>query len=240
VSISVEFDSETREALREALEDMERPVDIHVFVGDNCKYCDATVKLVEGIAEESPRMDGEPLLRVHVHRKGVDDDVFQEHGVYRVPSVTLLDGVIKYTGIPAGEEVRGLVETIIRVSTDDPGLDDSTSEKLRGLVEDTYIENIVTPQCPYCPYAALLINMFAFEVWRAGRRNLVADTIEAYENPDIADKYNVTSVPAIAVNGNLLFIGVPYEEDLIERIIAVVRRHEKVSAELIADSATKM
>ena len=241
MSITVEFDSETREALREALEDMESPVDIHVFVDDDCKYCDATVKLVESIAEESPLIDGEHLLRVHVHKRGRDDDVFQEHGVYRVPSVTLLDGVVKYTGIPAGEEVRGLVETIIRISTDDSGLDESTIRILREeLVEDTYMENIVTPQCPYCPYAALLINMFAFEVWKAGRRNLVADTVEAYENPDIADKYNVTSVPAIAVNGNLLFIGVPFEEDLIERIIAVVKKHEKVAAETIADSATKL
>lgn len=241
VSITVEFDNETREALREALEDMENPVDINVFVGEDCKYCDATVKLIENIAEESPSTGGEHLLRVHVYRRGADDDVFSRHGVYRVPSVTLLDGAVKYTGIPAGEEVRGLVETIIRISTGDSGLDESTVRILTGeLVEDTYIENIVTPQCPYCPYAALLINMFAFEVWRSGRRNLVADTIEAYENPDIADKYNVTSVPAIAVNGNLLFIGVPFEEDLVERIVAVVKRHEKVAAETIADSATKM
>ena len=239
--VRMEIDSETREAIREAFEDLVNPVTINVFIDDNCKYCDETLKIARVLEEESPLRGNEKLVKVRVYHKKRDPDIFVKQGVERVPSLTLIDGVIKYTGTPSGEEIRGLVETIIRISQNDSGLDESTIKLLREeLIEKTHIEIIVTPQCPYCPYAALLANMFAFEVWKARRQNLIADTVEAYENPDIADKYRVTSVPAIAINGVLAFIGVPYEEDFIERVLDVVKRHKRVEIELIEDSATKL
>ncbi len=239
--VRMEITEDTREAIREAFEDLEEPVTINVFIGDNCKYCDETLKIARVLEEEAPQRDGEKLIKVKVYYKGRDDEVFAKQGITRIPSLTLLDGVIRYTGTPSGEEIRGLVETIIRISQNDSGLDDTTIRKLREeLVEDTHIEIVVTPQCPYCPYAALLSNMFAFEVWRSGRRNLISDTVEAYENPDIADKYHVTSVPAIAINGVVAFIGVPYEEDFIERVLDVVKRGKVVETQVIEDSATSI
>jgi len=78
--------------------------------------------------------------------------------------------------------------------------------------------------------------MFAFEAWRIGNKTFVAETIEAYENPDIADRYKIANVPAIAVNGILVFVGVPYEEDLIERIYDVVKRGKRVNVEVTEGS----
>ena len=239
--VRMEIDQETREGIREALEDMVKPVTIDVFVGPNCKYCDETLKIAKVLEEEAPVRNGRKLITVRVFEKGKHDDVFKKQGIERIPSLTLLEGVIRYTGTPSGEEIRGLVETIIRISQEDSGLDERTIKILREeLTEDVHVEIVVTPQCPYCPYAALLTNMFAFEVWRAGRRNFISDTVEAYENPDIADKYNVTSVPAIAINGVLAFVGVPYEEDYIERILDVVKRGKKVETTVISESATSI
>ncbi len=237
--VRMEIDEETREAIREALEDMENPVVIDVFIDDNCEYCSETLKIARVLEEEAPERNGSKLIKVNVYHRKKNMDKFREQGIERVPSLTLIDGMIRYTGTPSGEEVRGLVETIIRISQDESGLDDRTKEILqKELVEDTHIEVIVTPQCPYCPYAALLTNMFAYEVWKAGRRNFIADTVEAYENPDIADKYRVTSVPAIAINGVLAFVGVPFEEDFIERVLDVVKRRKRIKTEFIEDSAT--
>ncbi len=239
--VRVEIDEETREGIREALEDMVNPVTINVFVAPGCTYCDEALKVARVLEEEAPVRGGRRLVEVKVFVKGRDDDEFRRQGVTRVPTLTLLDGVIRYTGTPAGEEIRGLVETVIRVSQGDSGLDERTIRILRDeLTEDVHVEVIVTPQCPYCPYAALLTNMFAFEVWRAGRRNFISDTVEAYENPDIADRYGVTTVPAIAINGVLAFVGVPYEEDYIERIVDVVKRKRKVETTVISESATRI
>ncbi|HIC98521.1 MAG TPA: glutaredoxin [Pyrodictiaceae archaeon] len=230
--VRVEINEETREAIREALQDMKETVDIHVFIDDDCMTCKEVLKLVKVLKEEAPNS----LIRVHLHHRKIDEEAFKKHGVERVPTLSLLDGTIKYVGTPAGEEIRGLIETIIRISQKDSGLDNSTIAKIKDIKENTHVEVIVTPQCPYCPYASLLVNMFAFEAWRIGNKTFVAETIEAYENPDIADRYKIANVPAIAVNGILVFVGVPYEEDLIERIYDVVKRGKRVNIEVTEGS----
>ncbi|WP_317895834.1 protein disulfide oxidoreductase [Pyrofollis japonicus] len=237
--VRMEIDQETREAIREAFQDLKNPVTLNVFVGPNCKYCDESIKIAKVLEEEAPERNGEKLVKVRIFEKGKDDAEFKRQRVERIPTTTLLEGSIRYTGTPSGEEIRGLVETIIRISQEDSGLDPSTVEKIKSIKKPVHIEIIVTPQCPYCPYAALLANMFAFEAWRNGKKDFIADTVEAYENPDIADKYHVTSVPAIAINGILAFVGVPYEEDFIERIIDAIEGR-KFKTEVISESATSI
>jgi len=210
------------EELRETLAEMVEPVRIDVFVGPNCETCEDTVRLIRAFEEAAPEVRGRKLVEVRVFDKSNPDHAseFARQGIERVPSVTLIDGYIRYTGIPAGEEVRGLVETILRISEGDSGLEEETKRVLASLRKRVYIETIVTPSCPYCPYAVLLANMLAYESWKQGAKAVISDTVEAYENPDIADKYAVMSVPAIALNGKMAFVGVPYEEDFIDYIVA--------------------
>jgi len=66
--------------------------------------------------------------------------------------------------------------------------------------------------------------MFAYENWKSGRRTIVSEVIEAYENVDIAEKYGVMTVPTIAINGEVEFIGVPYDDDLLNRVMDKVKR----------------
>ncbi|MCE4624365.1 MAG: thioredoxin family protein [Desulfurococcales archaeon] len=213
---------EFKEELRETLLDMVDPVTVDVFVGPNCETCDDTIQLLKMFEDASPVRDGKRLLTVRIFDKSIEKHrkYFEEQRVERVPTVTLIGGYIRYTGIPAGEEIKGLVETILRISEGDSGLEDETGIILEGLKNQVHIEVIVTPSCPYCPYAALLANMMAYEAYKRGNPKVIADTVEAYENPDIADRYGVTSVPTIALNGKVAFIGVPVEEDFIHYIKA--------------------
>ncbi len=219
---TLDLSEEFMEELRETLAEMVDPVEIEVFVGPNCHTCDDTVKLMKAFEEAAPVRDGKKMIVLRIYDKSNPEHqkVFQERKVERIPTVLLIEGYIKYTGIPAGEEIRGLVETIMRISEGDSGLEDTTKEALADLKGQVYIETIVTPSCPYCPYAVLLANMFAYEAWKQGSKAVISDTVEAYENPDIADKYGVMSVPAIAINGKMAFVGVPYEEDFLDYIKA--------------------
>ncbi len=218
----LEFTPDFIQDLKDTLSYMVKPVRIDVFVGPDCETCEDTITLVKVIADNAPEIKGKKAIEVRIFDKSKPEDLeeFKRQKVERVPTVTLLDGYIRYTGIPAEEEIKGFVETIMRISEDDSGLEESTKRALAALKNPVYIETIVTPSCPYCPYAVLLANMFAFESWKQGSKKVISDTVEAYENPDIADKYGVMSVPAIALNGVLAFVGVPYEEDFINYIIA--------------------
>lgn len=224
--------------LGEILGEMREPVEIYTFVGERCRYCNNTIKLIEIISNSAPVRDGRPLIRHIVARKGKDDDLFRRFGISRVPTVAMIEGFIRYTGMPAGEEVNGLIETILRISTGESGLEEETVEHLSALRGKVHIEVVVTPTCPYCPYAALMANMFAYTSYLSGSKAIIADTVEAYENPDIADKYNVFSVPAIAINGKVEFIGLPTEQALLD----VVVRHseEALRKEMIKRTLSRL
>lgn len=229
--VKVEFTEEDREALREALEDMVEPVDIYVFVSRDCPTCNETLKLMKIIADEAPVRPGKgKLIRLHVYHSEKDKDVFEKFNVSRVPTVALIDGYIRWTGTPSGEEIRALVETIIRISEGESQLDETSKRKIREQLKDrVYIEVIVTPLCPYCPYAALLANMVAYEAWKNGKPLVTANTIEAYENMDIAYKYQVMSVPVIAINGIVAYMGVPPEDEFVEKVVSLSRMRYETS-----------
>ncbi len=221
----VSISKEDLEELEATLKDMKEPVEVYTFVESACRYCTNTVRLIETLSSVSPKVGGSSLIRHKIVKREADaEGFFKKYNVSRVPTVLMIEGHIKYTGMPAGEEIRGLIETLIRLSAGDSGLNEHAVRELANLKAPVKIDVIVTPTCPYCPYAALLANMFAFESYRSGSRLVTADIIEAYENPDIADKYGVMSVPTIAVNGEVEFIGVPYEDQLLEKILEHSRR----------------
>ncbi len=217
----VSFTQDDIDSIAEAFREMKEPVALYVFIEKDrgrCRYCDNTVKLVESLAKASAQVSTPPLLNYVIAEKGVNNDLFEKFRISRIPSMALLEGYIRYTGMPAGEEIRGLVETIIRLSTGESGLSERSVKRISELKAPVYIEVIVTPTCPYCPYVALMANMIAFESYKVGNRAVVADIVEAYENPDIADKYNVMSVPTVAINRQVAFVGLPYEEQFVELV----------------------
>jgi len=206
-----------RRDLEETLATMVKPVEVYVFVGSMCDTCRDTLALMRFFRDSSPTRNGRRMLELRIvdYDNREDREEFRRQGVSRVPTVGFLNGLARWTGIPAGEEIRALVETIMRISEDESGLEEETKKVLSTLKGKVHIETIVTPSCPYCPYAVLLAHMLAFEAYKQGNPVIVSEAVEAYENPDIADKYGVMSVPAIAINGTLVFVGVPYEEDFI-------------------------
>ncbi|AWR97333.1 glutaredoxin [Acidianus sulfidivorans JP7] len=217
------FTNEVKDALKDALKDMKDPVDVYVFVDSNdkaCNYCEVTQKLMLFISDAAPTKDGKSLLNVHIIDRAKNQEEFSEFQVTRVPTVAFLKGYIRWTGAPLGEEIRALVETIVRLSQGESGLSQETlnalKEKLNGKVK---VEVVVTPSCPYCPYAALLSHMVAYESCKLNKCNIISEVVEAYENQDIAEKYQVMSVPTVAVNESVEFIGVPNEENFISTIL---------------------
>ena len=230
---NTDFNEYERQALKEALSDMRGIVSVKLFLSDNCDFCKQTKRMLETIRDESPEAGGKKLVDLRIYEEEIDTDEIKRYKVNRYPTILLLDGAIRYYGIPAGEEIRAFVETLIRISQGESGLSSETIEGIKKIPGDVVIETIVTPSCPYCPYAVLTANMFALESYKAGLNNIVSIVVEAYENMDIAQKYAVSSVPAIAINGRVEFIGVPYEDQLLEVLIKRARpRQKKVGSDV--------
>jgi hypothetical protein len=64
-----------------------------------------------------------------------------------------------------------------------------------------------------------MAHMVAYEACKVNKCNVISDVVEAYENQDIAEKYQVMSVPTVAVNESVEFVGVPYEDNFITTLL---------------------
>jgi len=188
------IDEQTAAQLRARFEsEMVRPVEILLLKGlGNEEYSEWTESLLLELGSLSD------MIEVRVIDVKIDPEALEEFNVTRTPTI-LLDPrkgyKIRYMGAPLGYEAWAFVETIILLSRDESGLSERTKEILGSVRQfdhkDIHIMTFVTPTCPYCPYQVLLANKFAIEL----KGVIEADCIEAYENPDLADNYQVSAVP---------------------------------------------
>ncbi|MCS7103094.1 MAG: thioredoxin family protein [Candidatus Korarchaeum sp.] len=187
------IDEQTAAQLRARFEsEMVRTIDVILLKGlDNEEYSEWAEELLLELRNLFE------MIRVEVIDVRVEPQALEDYGVTRTPTI-LLDPKsgyrIRYTGAPIGYEAWAFIETIILLSRDDSGLSERSKEILqaaRNYSTDVHIMTFVTPTCPYCPYQVLLANKFAIEL----KGIVEAECIEAYENSDLADSYQVSAVP---------------------------------------------
>jgi glutaredoxin-like protein len=131
----------------------------------------------------------------------LDKERAAQFGVDRVPAIALLrddeDTRIRFLGAPAGYEFTSLVEAVLLAGTGDSGLTAESrtliAERATGAID---IKVFVTPTCPHCPRAVTMAHRMA-----VASPHIRATCVEATENIDLAQKYQVTGVPKTIVEG---------------------------------------
>lgn len=124
---------------------------------------------------------------------------------------------IRLYGVPAGHEFATLLNAINIVSKSSSELSEQTIEKLKTISKPVHIQVFVTLSCPYCAPAASMAHNMAVE-----NDNIKADMINAQEFPELAQKYNVFSVPKIVINETVQFEGAVDENAFLEKILKSV------------------
>jgi len=191
-------------------------IPILYFTSQDCKLCDTVEQLLQDISEISNqklKLKIMELQKIHMDILGVKRGPILLIGKY---------GEIRYTGAPIGEESWAFLEGIALASNRRHGLEEYEND-LSSLDRKVKIETIVTPNCPWCPHACLEAHKVAV----ASRGKVISDVVEAYEFPEIAEKYNVSAVPTIVLsvngnyNGKVFMVGVPKLKDLIRGVMAL-------------------
>lgn len=215
----VELSREDIEALAEAFSGVSNPVDVAFLVRSRgCLTCGPAMEIARALEEAVGIAGKSGVVRIEILSLEEEQgrELSRRLGILRTPATVILGGSIRYIGTPSGEEFKAIVETIARVGEGNPALDPGTLDRVRRFRGRARIEVLVTPMCPYCPYAVVTANMLAYASRLYGNGGLVAETVELYENPDVAERYGVATVPSIAVNGRLAFIGLPSDTVLME------------------------
>lgn len=148
-----------------------------------------------------------------------DKEDVQKYNVDKIPAICLIgqkDHGLRMYGIPSGYEFMTLIETLLRISSRNSGLNDKSKNLLKQIKKPVHIQVFVTPTCPYCPRAAMTGLQLAQE------SDLVTcDVVEISEFPHLAQKYGVMGVPKVLLNENHGFEGAVPEDLFVEQVIHV-------------------
>lgn len=111
----------------------ERKSKVFVPGREECQYCEETETLLGEVAALSDRIS----LVVHAEPGQVDVPTIVYKGQQK--------GELRFLGIPAGNEFRNLLDTIVEVGTGDSGLSADSRQALAELQHEVHLQVFVTP-----------------------------------------------------------------------------------------------
>ncbi len=218
---------EVRNQLKDIFEkEFKEAVTIKLFSqAIGCESCET----VEALVEELRSAVGEDKIAYELYSPVIDKEKAEEYGIDRIPTIVIegdKDYGIRYIGLPAGLEFSTLVQGILQVSKREPKLAPQTIEQLKKIDIPIELMVFVTTSCGYCPSAAITAYNFAL-----ASDYITAKVIDASENPDLAERFQVVGVPKIVINeGTAEFVGAQPENAFLGYIVSV---YEKLKREAL-------
>ena len=207
------IDKETTEKVRaEFSKKLSGEVNLMLFVSQHsCQTCTPTKELLGELAAIDAR------LKLTVYDISANSKEAKFLGIEEVPALVIGGKRIynlHYYGIPSGYEFSSLLGDIIDASNGSTSLSGATKELLKRNNKHIDIKVFVTPMCPYCPSAVRLAHQMAIE-----SPNVTATMIESSEFPELSNRYSVSSVPHIVVNGAASFVGAAPEAEFVRKVM---------------------
>lgn len=213
--------NEAKETLKEQFKVLEEKVVLEVFTkgGENDPFNELTKLFTKEIASLSDK--------IVVNYNEIGDEKSKKYNVTRSPTILFNPSLyqIRFTGAPIGEEGRSFLMTIMMVSKRESDLSKQSKEIISNLDEKRHIQVFVTPTCPYCP--GQVINAFRAAIERPDL--ISSECVESAENNDLANKFNVSTVPQTVINEEFIFIGLKNEEKFISEVVTLEPTEELIS-----------
>ncbi|SNZ14815.1 protein disulfide oxidoreductase [Hydrogenobacter hydrogenophilus] len=215
---------EVRAQLKDLLsKELKEKVKVKLFSqAIGCETCSIAEDLLKEVSQVEPEK-----IELEIYSPLIDKQVAQAYGIERVPTIVIegeRDYGIRYIGLPAGLEFSTLVQGIIQVSKRAPKLSEKTIEMLKSIDLPMEIMVFVTTSCGYCPSAAVMAMNFAL-----ANENIKALIVDASENMDLAERFQVVGVPKIVINRGLVeFVGAQPENAFLGYVISA---YEKLKRE---------
>jgi len=82
-------------------------------------------------------------------------------------------------------------------------------------MEEVYVEEFMSPGCAGCPAVKEMLKELSIEF----EGKLIVEEVDITVDTARAAQYGIMSVPAVAINGILKFMGVPSKGDLKKAIL---------------------
>ncbi|RMH00678.1 MAG: glutaredoxin [Aquificota bacterium] len=203
--------------------ELKEPVNLKLFSqAIGCETCQTAEDLLKEVAGLEPER-----IKLEIYSPLIDKEVSQKYNIERVPTIVIegeKDYGIRYIGLPAGLEFTTLIQGIVQVSKREPKLSERTVDMLKGIDLPMELMVFVTTSCGYCPSAAITAMNFAI-----ASDYVSAVIVDASENMDLAERFQVVGVPKIVINRGLVeFVGAQPENNFLGYLISA---YEKLKRE---------
>lgn len=199
----VEFNERVKEYIRSSFEDLERNVILKVFISKDkkrCLYFNEALELASKVASLSR------MVSLKVFDVDEDKSASSKYSVELAPTILIHceeeEYGVRFIGIPAEYEFKVFIDDIVDVSRGTVDLDPQTRALVQSIKSKARVMVFVTPSCPYCPLAVRTAHKFAVL-----NKHIIADAVESYEFSELAERYNVLTVPKIVINESVEFEG---------------------------------
>lgn len=87
---------------------------------------------------------------------------------------------------------------------------------------EVYLEDFMSPGCVGCPQVKEMLKVLSEEL----NGEITVEEVDITVDTTRAAQYGIMSVPAIAINGVLKFMGVPQKEELKKALMEELQRDE--------------
>jgi len=154
------------------------------------QFCDDLIQLV-------------PKIRVLVEDGDPDE----------VPAVKIHNG-LWYQAVPSGTEVAPFIESLKMLDSGPAQIDEVIKARLEGLDLPTNLIIYVAPQCKFCPEAVRQLLPLP-----TLNSNIRLTVIDATHFPELAEKDNIQSVPALILEDQFHWTGSIQINEIIDVMI---------------------
>lgn len=148
-------------------------------------------------------------------QKGADSDIEAKYGIYKLPSVVVLNDQGKYTGIkfsgiPSGHEVNSIVLAVYNVGSAGQPIEEAAVNKIKELPKKK-VQIFVSLTCHYCPDVVAACQRIA-----SINHNVEAEMIDIGVFPELKTEKKIMSVPAMIIDEKDIVFGSKNMDEIIE------------------------
>jgi glutaredoxin len=139
-------------------------------------------------------------------------------GLVALPCLTVAHrgaGKIHYQALPHGPEEPPFAEAILGPTGNGPLPRDGWVERLAGLERPADLLVFVGSTCPHCPGAVRSANRLAL-----ASALVAVSIVDVQAHAELAERFNVRSVPLTILDGNLAVTGVVPSAELVDKILS--------------------
>jgi len=201
-----------REQIKKTFAHLKTPVTLELFAraGVNDEFTDYTARFAADLDRLS---DAVSLVRHDIPSQRAD-----ALGVTASPTLCVAPERchVRFLGAPLGEEAKSFITAILLASMDTSTLSETSLALLDALDGERLVQVFVSPTCPYCPGQV----MHAIKCAMARPGQIRAECVEMSENPELADRHQVGSVPHTVFNdGAHTAMGLMPEERFVAELV---------------------